>query len=324
MRFLIQPDRVRHKNGEVQSFSEIWLRLAADYGCQASSANVDAPDFFHVAAQHDAFMWRFGYQAQRIWFAKIIISSVEKGLRKPVFPNSDTIWHFEDKVAQKYFLESLAAPVPDTQVFWNRADAEAYVERARFPLVTKLAHGFRSSSVRLLADKTEALAWITQVFGRGVTSIEAKRVLTGRSLSRTGLHHGYAYFQEFLDGNDFDTRVTVIGDRAFAFRRFNRRDDFRASGSGLIDWNPEAVDTRFLDIAYGIATASGAQSLAADGMFRDGTPVIGEISYTYASWAVRDCPGHWLHRGRGVWTWVEGHMEPARAIFDDLYGRAAP
>ena len=32
----------------------------------------------------------------------------------------------------------------------------------------------------------------------------------------------YIYFQEFIPGNEFDTRVTVIGDRAFAFRRMNR------------------------------------------------------------------------------------------------------
>lgn len=30
------------------------------------------------------------------------------------------------------------------------------------------------------------------------------------------LQSGYVLFQEFLPGNSYDTRVTVIGDRAFA------------------------------------------------------------------------------------------------------------
>ena len=47
----------------------------------------------------------------------------------------------------------------------------------------------------------------------------------------------------------------------------------------------------------------------------------GEISYTYASWAVRDCPGHWVLRGEpgsGALTWAEGKMRPEDAIFEDF------
>lgn len=47
----------------------------------------------------------------------------------------------------------------------------------------------------------------------------------------------YILFQEYLPDNEFDTRVTVIGNRAFAFRRFNRKKDFKASGSGEIDYD---------------------------------------------------------------------------------------
>ena len=36
------------------------------------------------------------------------------------------------------------------------------------------------------------------------------------------------YFQEFLPGNAFDTRITAIGNRAFGFLRENRPRDFRA------------------------------------------------------------------------------------------------
>ena len=65
---------------------------------------------------------------------------------------------------------------------------------------------------------------------------------TGESFPRRfELQRDYLLVQEFLPGNGFDTRITVIGNRAFGFRRFNRPDDFRASGSGRIDWNPAAI-----------------------------------------------------------------------------------
>ena len=55
----------------------------------------------------------------------------------------------------------------------------------------------------------------------------------------TGNEKGYIYFQEFIPDNDFDIRVIVIGDKAFAIKRMVRENDFRASGSGSILYEKE-------------------------------------------------------------------------------------
>ena len=55
----------------------------------------------------------------------------------------------------------------------------------------------------------------------------------------------------------YDTRVTVIGGRAFAFRRFNRDDDFRSSGSGKIDYNMEEIDKRMIKLALKVSKKDG-------------------------------------------------------------------
>ena len=48
----------------------------------------------------------------------------------------------------------------------------------------------------------------------------------------------YILWQEFIPDNQRDFRVTIIGRRyAFVFWRNNRPGDFRASGSGLIDYD---------------------------------------------------------------------------------------
>jgi hypothetical protein len=116
-------------------------------------------------------------------------------------------------------------------------------------------------------------------------------------------------------------RITIIGHRAFAFRRFNRPGDFRASGSGRIDWNPESIDEDALRLAYKVARRLGAQTVAVDVLRRRGEPLIGELTLTYASWAVRDCPGHWTLDGTpkdGTLQWVDGSMRPEDAIFADF------
>jgi hypothetical protein len=118
--------------------------------------------------------------------------------------------------------------------------------------------------------------------------------------------------------------VTVIGNRAFAFRRFNRPGDFRASGSGRIDWDPRQIDEPGIRLAFRVARRLQTQSLAVDLLQHGGRKVLTEISYTYASWAVRDCPGHWVLQGdadAGSLSWTDGGMHPEDAIFDDFVAR---
>jgi hypothetical protein len=334
-RIAIQPDRIRHKNGEDQSYSARWAELAAERGIEVIEVDIGAPGFFERLARCDGFMWRFGYDPLSLQLAKRLLPAVEQGMRVPVFPSWRSAWHFEDKVGQHYLMRAAAIPAPRTWIWWRRGDAVQFCRDAQYPLVAKLASGFQSNNVRLLCNFGEARELIDQIFGAGLMSLEPPRtlfrqllrkhiqglrLLAGKPLPR-GTQHGYLYVQEFLAGNAFDTRVTVIGNRAFAFRRFNRPDDFRASGSGRIDWDPRQIDMEIVQLAFSIARQLHTQSVAIDALRRGCEHVVSEISYTYASWAVRDCPGHWVLEGEpyvGCLRWREGKLRPEDAIFADF------
>ncbi len=335
MKIAIQPDYIRQKNGEEQSFSARWLELAAERGIDVVTVDVDAPDLFDRLRGCDGFMWRFGFDPLSLQFAKRLLAAVEHGMGLPVFPSQASSWHFEDKIAQRYLLDAAGLPTPRTWVWWNANDARAFVDRAVYPLVAKLSSGIQSNNVLLLRDRRDALALIERMFGGGLVSmappgraqrlfgprLPGLKLLLGRPLPRN-VQHGYLYLQEFLPDNAFDTRITVIGRRAYGFRRHNRPGDFRASGSGRIDWDRDAIDEATVRLAFRVAQALGTQSVAIDGLRRGDERVVGEISYTYASWALRDCPGHWTLDGddwqRGALTWHEGRLRAEDAIFDDF------
>ena len=287
----------------------------------------------------DAFMWRYLNTLPERPLGRSVCAAIETGLGIPTFPSEPTGRLFEDKVAQKYALEAAGLPAPQTWVFYSADSARAFLQTATFPLVFKLSTGIKSKNVALLRSSEDAERWIDLLFGSGVGSLDrpsggrgelvlrlkqARRQFRGqaveRAITRTGLQQGYFYVQEFLPGNDFDVRVTVVGDRAWAFRRHNRPGDFRASGGGRIDYDQDAIDEGVIRLGFVAAQRLGVQVLTIDGLKRGESWTLGEVSYAYESKAVGDCPGQWILSGAaedGQITWSDGPMLSEDTI---LYG----
>lgn len=333
----IHRDFVRHANGEEQSYSDRWIELAAQRNIAVHIVDAQKPDFFDILSRCDGLMWRFGYSPLELELSKRLLQAVHQGMGIPVFPSIRSSWHFEDKIAQFYLLKAMGCPIPETEILWSETDAMNYCDNVNYPFVLKLSTGFQSRNVRLVRTRKEAVQLVKHMFRSGLTTLERSpswlnrqlgkallpvKLLLGAPLPR-GLQTGYFLVQEFLPGNECDTRITIIGERAFVFRRMNRPGDFRASGSGTIDWNPDAVDARAIHLAFEVSDALQSDSLAVDVLRKDGLPVIAEISYTYASWAVRDCPGHWRRTAAGELLWVDGSLRPEDAIFEDFLGNFA-
>jgi glutathione synthase/RimK-type ligase-like ATP-grasp enzyme len=332
----IQPDKQLLMSGRRQSFSSDWVERARTSGIGTRLVNVYDGNLRQQLDGCDGFLWWFAHLPEIRNVGTRVIQAIGHGMRLPTFPNRRTIWHFDDKLAQAYLLDAAGIPMPATWIFWRRGAAREFARTARYPLVMKLAGGIVSENVRRVDSADEAAFWIEQLFGPGVTSLsgwppaapmrqmlrrvrDARKALLGRSViptsRRVDLQRGYVLFQELVPGNEFDTRVTVIGGRAFAFRRFNRPDDFRASGSGRIDWDSGAIDLAAVTLAFQVAAALGTQSLAVDVLrSTEGRLVLTEISYYYEGRAVHDCPGHWTPD----LTWHPGHVAPEDAIFDDF------
>jgi glutathione synthase/RimK-type ligase-like ATP-grasp enzyme len=344
-RIAIQPDRQELMSGRLQSFSAAWCSQLDRAGHEVRLVDAYQPRFFESLAGCDGFMWWFAHTSVPRNIGKRVLPAVEHGLGMRVFPSWHTIWHFDDKIAQQFLLEAAGIPVPETRVFWQEEDALAFMADARLPWVIKLASGITSENVGLLKSAADARYWIHRLFRHGAVTLNRDRPLVRpRSLARrflnaaqvvstgalppigdrTDLQKGYLLIQEFLEGNTFDTRITVIGNRAFAFRRLNRPNDFRASGSGLIDWAPASIAEDAVALAFRVARSLSTQSLAVDVLRRHGEPVINEISYYYEGWAVAACPGHWrLTRDAPDATleWVDGQVTPEEAILADFLQR---
>jgi len=339
----IQPDDY----GPGDAASPIWTRLLLAAGHEVRSVNVYRADIFDQLRGCDGFMWRFAHLPNLRQIARRLMPVVERELGLVVYPDQNTCWHYDDKIAQSYLLPAVGIPIPKTWVWYDATLAKDWARKAEYPIVVKLLGGASAENVQLIRSYKEAEFLIDRLFGRGITrlsDIDLKPWPWGRQRFRSaaklilkGLppqekmdelhwerHKNYVLFQEFLPGNDFDTRVAVIGNRAFAQRRFNRKDDFRASGSGSFDTDPSKIDLEAVRLAFRVAERLKTQSVAIDCLLRGKERVVGEISYSYVCWIGHECPGHWVLSGdpyEGELIWCEGRMFREEAQIIDFLAR---
>lgn len=330
MKIGIIPDRA----GE-ESYSEKWQEFIKKAGHQVEIIPLDANNLNRLRSL-DGIMWRFKHLPDEKRLYHILSNYAEKILKIPIFPDSPTAWHYDEKIAQHFLFAGSPFPFIEGFLFFSYGEAMEWIaSHPDYPLVHKLSSGAGAANVSLIRNRAEAEEMARRMFQEGVYPYSFNEFSNAKNLRRRignawtyfkrrtppldphfyQIEKNYLYFQRFLPGNSFDTRITVIGDRAFGFRRFNRRNDFRASGSGRIDYTKAHIDLRCVKIAFQVSRHFNFKSMAYDFLFNaKGEPEICEISYTYLDRYVYNCPGHW----NGALAWIEGHMWPEEAQVQDF------
>ncbi|MDD5216893.1 MAG: hypothetical protein PHN49_04065 [Candidatus Omnitrophica bacterium] len=259
-----------------------------------------------------------------------------------VFPSIPTCWHHNDKISQKYLLESLDAPVIPTYVFYDCQEALAWIRKASFPKVLKLREGSGGQHVWLLKTRDEARIMCQKAFGTGFYALEggcrkmikktrpAKVVvdmcrtvyqtlktfyISDNGIDGFPMRADYLYLQDYLQGNEGDTRISVIGNRAFGFRRLGSSENFRAGGKKVV-YDPSLIDRECIKIALAISRKGKFQSMAYDFLFdqEQGRPLICEISCVFGREAAQRCPGYW----DSDLNWIDGPLCCEEAIISDF------
>lgn len=330
---------IHHRVG---SFSEKWIQYCDSNKIQYKIVNCYSNNIISDLEGCNVLLWHWVHgDYKAVIFARQLIASLEmKGLR--IFPNIKTCWHFDDKVGQKYLLESIGAPLVPSYVFYDKQKALDWAVSTTYPKVFKLRSGAGAMNVQMLHDVRDAKYIIKKMFSSGLKyysgylwkerlwHFKRDRDLRsflnlskglGRVFIRTdeekflpkNVH--YVYFQEFISGNNFDYRVMVLGgNRAFCFKRFVRDGDFRASGSGKSLFQKDDVPIDMLEISYSIAKKLALQSVAIDYVFQSGKPLIVEMSYAFGNKAFPIWPGYWDEN----LEWIEEAVAPEDIIIEQM------
>lgn len=321
------------------SFSEIWIKYCEKNNISYKLVNCYDYDIINQLEDCEGLMWHWPqWDSKATLFARQLTYSLEQSGKK-VFPDSQTCWHYDDKLGQKYLFESLKIDTIPTWTFYEKSKALDWIQKTKFPIVFKLRGGASSVNVKLIKSKAKAKKIIKKAFGRGFKHKNKWNKLNDRILKfnrnknfenfinilkgiirlvvkkenekQFSREKGYVYFQKFIPGNDSDIRLVVIGSRCFGMRRYCRKDDFRASGSGMSSYDNELIDLEAVEIAFNISKKINMQSVAFDFIKEGNQYKLVEISYAFVTTSF---PGFWDSNLK----WHDGITSPQEIIIEEF------
>jgi hypothetical protein len=330
-----------HRRGEIGPFSLKYVRILEYNRIPWIKMDINDLDFWEKLETCSHFIYHWGGSPDHHQIGHTIMPVIEKELMIPIFPNFKTTWHHDDKIRQYFLLKVQDYPIIKSWIFWEKPQALHWLKnRAIYPLVFKLKSSAGSQDVVLVKNYKLAKRISKKIFSKGIMlghvpgNIKLKikdftwrrfidktlkkiyRFIKGRDINLQWREEkNYVLFQKYLPGNAWDTRITVIGNRAFGFRRFNRENDYRSSGSGLINYDINSIDPVLINLAFEISLNFCFQSMAYDFLWDEyHKPALCEMSYTYQDNAIYKCPGYWDQN----LIWHKGNFWPQYFQLMDL------
>ena len=310
----------RIRSHEVTEVS--WEGVLQKLGIPYDIVNPYEYDFLDKIDAYNAFIWHYeNYSNADVMEAQNIINMVEKkGLK--VFPNNNTGWHFDDKIAESYALSTVGAPTPKNWMFYDLEPCLLWLKNeAKYPLIAKLRRGSGSNNVKLLKNNKEAAAYARKMFSKGFSPAQsliyktyskvqstrnmkmlierAKKVPDflkarkyGKGLPR---EKGYCYFQEFIPNAGYDMKVVVVGDKCSYLVRKTRKGSYKASGGGELYYDNKVMNENIIRSAFDTADKLGMQCVGFDYVVdkKTGQGLIIEMCYGFDFQAIYDCGGYW-------------------------------
>ena len=332
--------RVRTKEEDIFS----WENALEINGIPYKTIDCYHYDIVHSLEDYSGIIWHYqNFVNADLMEAQHLLDIAEsKGLK--VFPDHNTAWHFDDKIAESYLLDSVGAPIPKYWVFYELDKVIDWAKNeATYPLVAKLRRGSGSNNVKIMRRSSELIRYSKRMLTKGYSPAQsilyktyskvqsahsfkallnrAKRIpdfLKARAFGKgMPIEKGYCYFQEFIENDGYDLKVVVVGDKCTFLARNVRKGSFKASGGGDLSYDRSKIPTSVVEDAFITADALGSQCMGFDFVVNKETNkgVIIEMCYGFDFEAVYGCGGYW---DRDL-TWHEEPFNTAAEVVSTVF-----
>jgi hypothetical protein len=299
-----------------RGFFNDWVKICQNNNIQYKVVYIDSNNLIDEIKVCDHILWNWYHDEPfNSLFSKKINILLSSHYNSNIYPDIKTIQTYDDKLLQKYIFELYDIKHPNTDVFYKKEEALDYLNKTKFPLIFKLSSGAGSYNVKKINNLIEGKKIIIKSFGKGFKKIDRytlfKDAMSGidsfysklkafyRLFYKTEFEKvsprekKYVIFQEFMPNNSYDIRIVVIYNKAIGFVRYNRKNDFRASGSGFINFDVNLIPESVIRDSFKISKKLQTQTLALDFLVEENNHKVIEVSYAFSNETYLDCQGYW-------------------------------
>jgi hypothetical protein len=154
-------------------------------------------------------------------------------------------------------------------------------DRLEFPLVLKSSEGARSEGVFLIKSKKDLFSVakkVTRSFAFENVKMFIKSILKNKRYLYFSNYRRKIILQKYIPGLTGDFKVLIYWDKYYIVERKNRANDFRASGSGKLNF-PKDINMKLLDYSMNIFETARVPYMGLDIAIKDGKFYLLEFQF---------------------------------------------
>jgi glutathione synthase/RimK-type ligase-like ATP-grasp enzyme len=202
----------------------------------------------YAGVRHAAAVYASSQEPRYKQYLQAIVGNLaQAGVQ--LYPAFEHMLAHEDKAYQAVRMARTQIGAPRSFVFGYKPHAYQFVQRANYPLIAKTPYGYGSRGVQIIRDAAHGRAYIDRHMEH--IALDKGRPKIKRALQRIFRPRpvlGLIVFQDYIPNLSGDWKILIWGNQACGVQRYNRPNDFRASGSGRLAFSD--VPTPVLDFAY--------------------------------------------------------------------------
>lgn len=196
----------------------------------------------------------------------------------------------------------------ETKVYGCNEEFFQQLEETTFPCIYKPAEGAGGRGVALLHDKEEAMRLLNLWNRNHHPRLKEKLYLALGKTKPSTLHSNHRskfIIQNQVEGLSGDYKVLVFDEKYYALRRTNRDNDFRASGSGRLDYEPH-LPSGMLDFAKSVYDALNVPFVSLDIAHDGNRCYLIEFQCLHFGTAALEYSTHYHRHENGRWVRHDG------------------
>lgn len=196
----------------------------------------------------------------------------------------------------------------------GKIEEGVYVVKSAFGAGSRrvfLAHNYRE--LKKITKKVSRSIYVSDIIR------EYRRRILWNGYIKASLHRNKFIIQKYIDNLDGDFKVLKYGDKYYPLYRNNRKNDFRASGSGLLDFDiTNKIDVKaILSFAMRIANCIGTPLCSMDIAFVNNCFYLLEYQCVcFGTYAAERSEGYWIYKNG--WNFIKNQCDIEKVMCEAI------